>query len=265
MEKQARQKPAVLVFSGHDPSGGAGIQADIESIAASGCHCVSVLTTTTAQNTSKFEQLIPQSPDYFAAQIKLLISDITIHACKIGLIGSTDLLAVIVDTLQKFGNIPVVLDPILASGTGTDLIEGELQATIIRQLFPLVTVLTPNSQEARRLTGCTDDHRAASKLFEYGCKCILITGADNHTDKVINVLFQPDKEPLYYEWKRLPYSYHGSGCTLAANIAGHLALGSNIVEAIKQAQQYTWQTLKHGYQLGKGQYHPDRFFHLDKD
>jgi len=254
------KKPVVLVLSGHDPSGAAGIQADIEAIASNGCHSVSVITTTTAQNTTTFDKLFPTQPEYFTHQAELLLADINVHACKIGLMGSIVIAEEIAKLLNSLDNIPVVLDPVIASGTGTTLVNTEFQQVMINKIFPLTTILTPNSLEALKLTNTKDIHSAALKLNDYGCRNILITGADDNTSHVTNTFFPENEDPIVFEWERLPESYHGSGCTLSSSIAAFLAKGNDIKTAVTKAQKYTWDSLKNGMKLGKGQLHPNRFY-----
>lgn len=250
----------VLVFAGHDPSGAAGVQADIESISANGGRVVSVITALTAQNTLTFAELLPQRPGQFRHQLNLLLDDIAVDACKIGLCGSLDIIKIIAETVEKLKPLPVVLDPILASGSGAQLVDENIVKGVIDYLLPQTTLLTPNWHEARTLTGTTTKNSAAEKLFEYGCGNLLITGGDSDTQKVINTLYRPGQTPVNFEWERLPHTYHGSGCTLSAAITAHLARREEIASAVKQAQAYTWQTLKNGRQLGGAQWHPDRFY-----
>lgn len=251
----------ILVFAGHDPSGGAGVQADIETITAHGCRCVSVITALTAQNTSGFSALYPQQPARFRKQARLLTADIRIHACKLGLIGSVALTDSIGAILREFpAGLPVVFDPVLAAGSGEAIAGRELMTAMRTKLFKLTTVLTPNAAEARLLTRRKDINQAAEVLLKWGCESVLVTGADENTPRVRNILFGRDIEPEYFEWERLPGTYHGSGCTLSSGISTLLAQGLDIRTAAAKAQEYTWQTLKHGYQIGGGQKHPDRFF-----
>lgn len=250
--------PVVLALSAHDPSGAAGVQADIESCNANGVVCVSVLTALTAQNTARFDALLPQSPEHFRKQAELLLADIRIDAVKIGLIGSAELVDEIAIVLRRVPGLPVVLDPVLHAGTGTALSTDALLARIRSELLPLTTVVTPNLKEARQLTGVDDRDNAAQVLLERGCRSVLITGADEPTGKVINSLYRPGSAARHDEWERLPGVYHGSGCTLAAAIAAGLARGNDIETAVAGAQHYCWQALKHGYRLGHAQLHPKR-------
>lgn len=260
MKPLSKQAAVVLAFSAHDPGGAAGVQADIESINRNGGRCVSVLTAMTAQNTGAFESMVPQRASDFRNQAGLLLADININAFKIGLIGSAALVEEIAAIISKFPALPVVLDPVLHAGTGTELAGADIIASLKQRLIPLTTVLTPNLKEALRLTGTNDKDAAAQVLLDLGCQSVLITGADQATDRVINSLYRHNTEPVHFDWERLPGVYHGSGCTLAAAIAAQLAQNPDVVEAVKHAQQYCWQSLKHGLQLGRSQLHPDRNF-----
>lgn len=252
-------KPVVLAFSGHDPTGGAGIQADIETLAGTGCHCVSVITSLTAQNTSEFNQITPQTPARFREQLHLLTEEVTVDACKIGLIGSIELVEVIAAYLATT-DFPVVLDPVLGSGTGTALASPELIREMIAQLFPRTTVITPNLGEAQTLTGHGEPERALHALLDLGCDTALITTSGQTDKQVTNTWMSASREMHNYHWDKLPGVYHGSGCTLSACLAGRLAQGDTIRSAVEQAQDYTWQALQHAQQTGKAQLHPDRFF-----
>jgi len=260
MKTFSTHPPIILAFSAHDPSGAAGIQADIESINRNGARCVSVLTALTAQNTGAFETLLPQQPENFIEQVTLLLADIDIHAFKIGLIGSAGLVDVIADIVVRYPDLPIVLDPVLHAGVGTGLASAEIITRLMQRLIPLTTVLTPNIKEAQRLSGETDRDAAAAVLLGTGCHNVLITGADENTDRVINTLYRSNNEPMHFDWERLPGVYHGSGCTLAAAIAAQLTRHNDVVKAVTLAQQYCWQALAHGYPIGKYQQHPDRDF-----
>ena len=260
MKKKPHNKPVVLVLAGHDPCGGAGLQADIETIAANGCHAATVLTAMTIQNTAGFRKYIPVNPGDFLQQIELVRSDMEIGACKIGLIGDMEILSAIETGLQALGEVPVVLDPVICAGTGEKIMPDNVQIALYERMLPHVTVMTPNSVEARTLAGADDPAVAAEYLLKRGCKAVLITGTHEPTARVINILYQADNPPMEYVWPRLPGSYHGSGCTLSAAIAAHLARGEDPGQAVVAAQEYTWNTLQHGMRLGKKQYHPDRFY-----
>ena len=131
-------------------------------------------------------------------------------------------------------------------------------------MLPLVTIITPNTVEARTLTGCNDLQLAAKKLQNYGTKNVLITGTHDKTTEVINRFYQKDSPTICYKWERLSGTYHGSGCTLSSRIAANLANGNKMEKAVEDAQNYTWQTLINGMKLGKGQTLPNRFFKNNK-
>ncbi len=253
------QKPVVLVIAGHDPSGGAGIQADIEAISNAGCHAATVITSLTAQNTQQVNEIIPQNPASFRKQISLVLEDMEISACKIGMIGNTELIGIIQNQLLKI-NVPIVLDPVLGSTSGQSFTDDNICKAILSSLVPMTTILTPNSDEARILSKSSDLNTAAKKLLTLGVKSVLITGADEKTDIVTNSFYNRKDAPVEYHWQRLSGSFHGSGCTLSSRIAALLALGYELKTAIEKAQAYTWNTLNHGLKLGRGQAQPDRFY-----
>ncbi len=253
--------PVVLVFSAHDPSGAAGIQADIESINQNGGRCISVITAVTTQNTEEFRSILPQDIVNFRNQTELLVSDISVNACKLGLIGSALLVDSIADTLLNLDKkIPLIVDPVLHSGTGANLSNENIIDVINRRLLPMTTIITPNMKEAFQLTGKSNKATAASDLIAKGCQAVLITGTDQTSPRVINTLYLDGEKAIEFPWERLPGMYHGSGCTLASAISAHVAQGKDIETAVQVAQEYTWHTLKHGIKLGKLQLHPNRNF-----
>ncbi len=259
MNEQSQNKPVVLVLAGHDPSGGAGIQADIETLAAHGCIATSVITSLTAQNTQSFTYNLPQAAEDFLTQGKLVVEDIKIDACKIGAIGSQELIRAIHELITD-ESCPVILDPVLQSTTGHDFSNEEMCSLISKLLLPFTTVITPNRAEALQLTGTLTPQAAAEKFLELGCKNILITDAEASETKIINHLYQEDGQTQTFTYDRLPEKFHGSGCTLASAISANLAKNIELLTAIEQAQEFTWNSLKHGLKLGKGQIHPNRFF-----
>lgn len=254
------QKKVVLVIGGHDPSGGAGIQADIESITYAGCMAVTIISSLTTQNTNTVLKVIPQSSGNFREQFKAVMQDIKIDACKIGMLGSSKLTQIVYEELSD-KNIPIVLDPVMYSGTGIPFINDSIYEKIINLLIPLATVVTPNSIEAKILSKKETIDAAAKNLIGYGCCALLITGTHDKTkNEVINRLYLENGNHHEYSWQRLAFNYHGSGCTLASSIAAQLAMGNDIESSVVKAQNYTWNTLKYGLLIGNGQHHPNRFF-----
>ncbi len=253
--------PVTLAIAGQDPTGGAGIQADIEAIISMGCHACSVPTALTIQDTTGVMGFAAVEPDLVIQMTRALLEDISVATIKIGMLGSTENVEAIHSILIDYPEIPVVLDPVLASGGGNPLADTELQEAMRELLFPLVTLLTPNSPEARQLAPDSDNLNAcAMSLLDHGCRNVLITGTHEQTGKVINTLYQGNGEAASFEWPRLPDSYHGSGCTLSSAIAALLAHGKDLTSAVTEGQEFTWHSLKEGYQLGMGQLIPNRLF-----
>lgn len=267
--------PVVLVFAGTDPTGGAGLQADILTLASLGCHPLSVVTAVTVQDTIGVQDFLPMDPEWVADQARCVLEDMPVAAIKIGMIGSIEALAAIAEVVADYPDIPLVLDPVLSSGRGDPFATEELLDAMIDLLLPQTTVLTPNSIEARRLAEALaeEDEDAASPgleqcagaLIEEGCEYVLITGAHEQGAQVINTLYN-DHGVVNRRWfDRLPGAYHGSGCTVASAVAAYLALGLDVPEAVEEAQAYTWQTLKNAYRPGMGQAIPDRLYWVHGD
>ena len=251
----------VMVFAGTDPSGGAGVQADVETLASMGCHAAPVVTAVTVQDTVDIKRFEPMDPALVIEQARAVLEDLPVAAIKIGMIGSVEIAEVIHTILLDYPDIPVVLDPVVAAGGGGMLADDEMLDAMVNLLFPYVTVLTPNSQEARAFAQEADNLDAcAQELLENGCEYVLITGTHESTPTVINNLYSEQQLVESFNWERLPYSYHGSGCTLSVAIAGLLAQGLDPANAIYEAQEYTWEALNHGYRIGMGQAIPNRLF-----
>lgn len=252
-------KPVVLCLSGLDPTGGAGIQADIETLMACGCHCLPVITSLTVQDTGNVVSTQPVAADLLRTQIDTLFADIQVHAIKIGLIDSIDTLNLIAEVITDHPGIPVVADPVLKAGGGYQFSSTELIANYRRLIVPRVTVLTPNTDELDALGAAEAVPTATvSNLLASGCRHLLLTGTHAQTPDVINTLFHHNAPAESWTWPRLPGSYHGSGCTLASAVAAGLAQGMSASEATASAQAFTWQALQQGWQAGRGQSLPDR-------
>jgi hydroxymethylpyrimidine/phosphomethylpyrimidine kinase len=257
--------PIVLTFAASDPSGGAGLQADILTLASMGTHPLSVVTAITVQDTLGVEGLQALDAEWVADQARCLLEDMPVDAFKIGVMGSVENIAAIAEIISDYPDVPLVLDPVLASGRGDELTTEEMAQAMRELLLPHATILTPNSIEARRLaeTGDDDDTSLAScaaRLIEMGAAHVLVTGTHEATHEVVNTLYGKKGVVRADSWQRLPGSYHGSGCTLASAIAAMLANGLDLPEAVREAQEYTWQALKKAYRPGMGQFLPDRLF-----
>ena len=257
-----KNPPIVLVFAGNDPSGGAGLAADIQTLSNLGCHAAPVITCVTVQDTRNVIDYLPLAGTLVAAQAQAVLEDMPIAACKIGLLGNIEIIQAIQKVLLKYPNLPVILDPVLVAGGGQSLTQGNISEAIIKCLFPLTTIITPNSFEARTLAkGVQSLDIAAIQLMKHGCQYVCITGSHEDTPSVINTLYGQGRQIEAWTWSRLPHSYHGSGCTFAASLAGFLAQGKNMLTAVYDAQNYTWTSLQRGYHPGHGQALPN---HLRK-
>ena len=253
--------PVVMTLSGNDPTGGAGIQADIETLASMGCHAAPVITTLTVQDTQDIKSYATIEIDMLIQQARAVLEDMAVSAFKIGLLGAVETVEAVHTILTDYPDIPVVLDPVLISGGGSNLADEGIVDAMVNLLFPLTTIITPNSTEARLLAPEADNLDACAQVLqELGCEYVLITGTHENSPEVINRLYGDQKLLESYHWERLPDSYHGSGCTLASAIAGLLANGMDIQTAVHEAQEYTWEALRQGYRLGMGQLIPNRLF-----
>ena len=263
--------PIVLTFAASDPTGGAGLQADILTLASLGCHPLSVVTAITVQDTTGVEGVLPLDAEWVADQARALLEDMPVAAFKLGMLGSVEIIAAIAEVISDYPDIPVILDPVLASGRGDQFADEQMIQAMIGLLLPQTTLLTPNSLEARRLAqeigeAGEDAHHepdlagCAHRLIDAGCEYVLVTGTHEGTPQVVNTLYGSHGAVRTDRWDRLPGSYHGSGCTLASAIAAHFASGVNVAEAVMAAQEYTWRTLAAGFRPGMGQFIPDRMF-----
>jgi hydroxymethylpyrimidine/phosphomethylpyrimidine kinase len=251
-------RPVVLCLSGHDPSGGAGLQADIEALMAQGCHAAPTVTALTVQNSIDVSDFRVLDGAWVKAQAKAVLSDITIASVKLGMLGSTDMVDTVMDILQPL-QVPIVCDPVLRAGGGGALGKDEVGYAIRERLLPIAAIATPNLPEARILAelpnGTADE--CAEKLLPF-CRNLLITGGHGDEREVHNRLYRRDDVSKTFTCDRLPGSYHGSGCTLASALAGRLALGEDVLTAVENALAYTWRTLRDADTPGAGQHFPRR-------
>lgn len=256
--------PVVLCFSGHDPCGGAGIQADIETLISHGCHPITVITCLTVQNTRDVYKLLPLSATDILEQTQCLLEDLPVAAIKIGLLGSIEALDAIESILKMLPETPVVLDPVLASGaTGTPLVNQNLLHAIRTRLLPRVTLVTPNRNEAMQLAEGADSMGACGHaLLALGTDYVLITGGDFDANEsvVTNRLYGGTQFIESFNWDRIPGEFHGSGCTLASSAAALLAHGLDMFTAAHEAQEFTWNAIKAARDPGQGQSIPNRLF-----
>ena len=264
--------PLVLVFAATDPSGGAGLQADIMALSSMGCHPLSVVTAVTIQDTMGVDDVSPIEAEWVADQARCVLEDMPVAAFKIGLLGNIEQIAAIAEVVSDYPEVPLVLDPVLASGRGDELVTEEMVVALRELLIPQTTILTPNSLEVRRLAAeegedadALDLGECAKRIIASGCEYVLVTGTHENTTEVVNTLYGQNGVVRSDSWQRLPGVYHGSGCTLASAITATIANGLEVSDAVKDAQEYTWQSLKAAFRPGMGQHIPDRLFWARED
>lgn len=256
-----------MTFAASDPTGGAGLQADLLTLTSLGCHALSVMTAITVQDTVGVEDYYPIDAEWIADQARCVLEDMPVAAFKIGMVGSVAAIAAIAAIVADYPDVPLILDPVLASGRGDELSNDDVRAALMDMLIPQTTILTPNSLELRRLVqddAATADEMnldvCARHLLDTGCEYVLVTGTHENTLQVINTLYDENGVVRSDSWSRLPGSYHGSGCTLASSIAATLAHGLDVSESVREAQQFTYDSLRAGFRPGMGQFIPDRLF-----
>lgn len=235
-------RPVTLCFSGLDPSGGAGLQADIESIAALGGHPAVVATALTVQDSQRVYGFQLTDPILMRDQARRVLADLPVACVKLGMLGSAAAVDTVFETLSDYRHLPVVLDPVLAANSGGNLAQSDLRAALLRSL-PLTTVITPNSIEARLLAACDDLPEAVARLTQAGARHIWLKGGHEPGDTLINSLYSDGELVLETRLPRLAGEFHGSGCTLAAALAAGLADGLALIPAVQQSQAFVSDAL----------------------
>ena len=230
-----------------------------------GCYPLSVVTAITVQDTVGVEDIFALDAELVAAQARAVLEDMPVAAFKIGMLGSVENIAAIAEIVADYPDVPLILDPVLSSGRGDELASEEMLDAMLDMLVPQTTIITPNSLEARRLGQYDSDEDldfadCARRLVDLGCEYVLVTGTHENTPQVVNTLYGQHGVLRSDTWQRLPGSYHGSGCTLASALAASIAHGLSVADAVREAQEYTWQALQAGFRPGMGQYIPDRLF-----
>lgn len=228
-------RPVVLCFSGLDPSGGAGLQADIESVAALGGLAAVVCTALTVQDSQQVFGFETVSPDLIRRQAVAVLADLPVKAIKLGMLGNGAIAKVVAEVLAAHPHIPVVLDPVLVANSGGSLASDDLAQGLLR-LIPRATVITPNTVEARRLAETEDLEEAVAGLVRLGAAHTLLKGGHEPGRMLMNRLYRQGVEIYRSETPRLPGEFHGSGCTMASALAAGLAAGLDLEAAVRQAE-----------------------------
>ncbi len=246
----------VLTVAGSDSGGGAGIQADLKTFAAHGVHGMSAITCITAQNTEKVTAIQPIPAEVIREQIRVVVEDIGVDAVKTGMLFSSEIIEAVADELKNV-NVPIVVDPVAVAKSGAHLIREEAVDALVKRLFPIATVITPNIHEASLLTGLEissldDMVVAAEKLASMGPRAVVVKGGHLSGVKTVDVLLYTGKTYYFEADKIETKNTHGTGCSFASSIAANLAKGYPIPKAVQNAQRFVIEAIKRGLSIGKG-------------
>ena len=253
--------PVALTIAGSDSGGGAGIQADIKTFSSLGVFGASAITAITAQNTQGVRGIQAISPEILRGQIEAILEDFIVDAIKIGMLHNKDAVKVVSETLPSFRRTSIILDPVMISTSGSKLLEDDAIRTIMDELFPKATLLTPNIPETEYLSGIKINNEAdilcaARKLQEKGCTAILIKGGHIPGVETVDRLFINENNPICLVSPTVEtFNTHGTGCTLSSAIAAYMALGHSLVEAVRLAKEYMNNALVHGANVCMGEGH----------
>ena len=250
---------AALTIAGSDPSGGAGIQADIKTMSALGIYSCTVITTITAQNTSNVDYILPLNADIIKKQIISILSDIPIHAIKIGMVYNNEIITAISDTLRNL-KIPIVLDHIVSAGTGAQLLQREFLSDFKTKLIPICDVVTPNISEAEKLSGIkikneSDIKKTALKIQKQGARNVVIKGGHFRNEEMIiidTILDEFGKFTVIKNPRMKIVETHGSGCNFSAAVTAFVALKFPVVKACIMANKYVHNSIVNTLKIGKG-------------
>jgi hydroxymethylpyrimidine/phosphomethylpyrimidine kinase len=256
----------VLSIAGFDPSAGAGTAADLKTIAACGAYGIAAITALTVQNTVGVLEVVPMDSKVLEAQLESLIGDVEPQAVKVGMLATQSNLEVLVRFLTKHDLPNVVVDPVFRSSSGRPLLEDAAIDRFREALLPLAQCLTPNCEEAARLTQgavrTTEEMKiAAEKLFHFGCRSVVVTGGDR--EEAVDVFFDGTNLKVLAHPRIQTNNTHGTGCTFSSAVASFLALGFAIESAVIQAKEFVTQALRHSYPIGHGHGPLNHFFEED--
>lgn len=256
----------VLTIAGSDSSGGAGIQADLKTFSAHGVFGMSVITAVTAQNTQEILAVQDISTDIIGKQIDAIFEDVEVDAVKIGMVSQIDSIRIIAEKLRRYKARNIVLDSVMVSKSGYWLLKPEAMETLIMELLPLATVVTPNIPEAEKITNTkidtlNDMEEAARAIYGMGAENVLMKGGHLAGDST-DILFNGN-DAIYLNAERIETkNTHGTGCTLSSAIASNLALGLSVREAVEKAKKYITMAIKHSLTIGKGAGPTNHFYEL---
>jgi hydroxymethylpyrimidine/phosphomethylpyrimidine kinase len=245
-----------LTIAGSDSSGGAGIQADLKTFAAHGVYGCSAITAVTAQNTLGVTAVAELDASMVVAQIDTVLADLKVDATKIGMLASEPIVSAVADAVRRHRLTNVVVDPVMVSKSGARLLDEDAVEAMRGQLFPQATIVTPNVFEAEALTGTAianrqDQRDAAVRLMELGPRAVLVKGG--HLDGPAIDILHDGHQTIELEAERIDSPHtHGTGCTLSSAIAARLALGDDLIAAVRAAKIYVTQAIAQAPGLGRG-------------
>lgn len=256
MDKAIKQ-PVVLTIAGFDPSGGAGVLADIKTFAAFGCYGLAAVTSLTFQNTQQVVGAANQSAATVRQQIAPLFDDFEISAIKTGMLPTVEIIREVAGILRANAVPVVVVDPVVTSTTGFDLVDDLAVDALASDLFPQASLVTPNIAEAQRLTGIdikdrVQTERAAEAILKMGCRAVLITGGDANSDLATDLLLDAQGTTVFSTERIKSKQTHGTGCTMASALACLLARGCSLLESVPIAKQYIAQAIASATGIGRG-------------
>ena len=259
-----------LTIAGTDPSGGAGIQADIKTMTANGVYAMSAVTAVVAQNTTGVRRFVECAPDFLGEQLDCVFTDIFPDAVKTGMVASIPLIEVIAERLGRYGARNIVVDPVMVATSGDRLISPDALEALKERLFPLATVLTPNIPEAELLAGVTirspEDMVQAGRTIAERCGCAVLCKGGHQVNDANDVLCRADGQVRWFLSPRVDNpNTHGTGCTLSSTIASNLAKGHDLETAIQRGKDYLFGALSAMLDLGKGRGPLDHLFALEGD
>ena len=249
--------PTALTIAGSDPSGGAGIQADLKTFSALKVYGMAVIAALTAQNTTGVRRVMEVPADFVAAQLDAVLSDIPPHALKTGMLFNTAIVEVVAGKVREYGLAKLVIDPVMKSKSGTPLLEPDAIAHFRRFLLPLALVITPNIEEAEMFSGRTirtagEMEEAALGIHAMGARHVLVKGG--HMEGDATDVFFDGKDFLHLRQERIAtQDSHGTGCVLSAAITAHLAAGRTVAEAVQLGKAFVTEAIRNGLRIGRGQ------------
>jgi hydroxymethylpyrimidine/phosphomethylpyrimidine kinase len=250
--------PRALTIAGSDSGGGAGIQADLKTFFALGCHGMSAVTALTAQNTVGVTGVHTSPPDFVLAQIDAVATDIGVDAAKTGMLASTEIVEAVADGIKAHGIEPLVVDPVFVSKSRDRLLEADAVAALKSRLLPLATIVTPNLFEAEGLLGWSEISTraemadAARALGDLGPRAVLVKGGHLPGDRAIDVLFDGHQITEIDGVRFDSEDTHGTGCTLSAAIAARLAHGDDLLTAVHAGKEFVSGAIERALRIGKG-------------